>query len=1115
MATQITQLSNIVDDYNLDKSSAVGAVGGITDQITRERIINNFDLWCLLCGDPNNQLKRQKFVICLIDTIHDHYTTKGSRMWKLWLAHYIIRRDILLPIVTINNNPIVVALKSDLLANNIYLFKKIDAIPYDETTKVAPPDIILNHSDWLDLIKAPECVEMGFELLTRWIKRRDEDYGYNLIGYCSESFNLPVGATLGSASDYTTAAAAAAAAAAADPFNAAAAAAVAAADPNAAALSAAAAANPTAAALSAAATTAANNVASFQNLSSQTTNRISSMVFVKYNVLTQYYSINWNGNGPSLYLADQGAPNLTKIGSGAWILQLGLGGIYDKGGTKGSGTRFNDQPGDKAIFEKANYEGILGYETFQLNNTGAGNEPQWEGLLPIPSISGTKTYTTVSALMSEKLKYTFKTQVRQFVFGKTVGTTFNKIFRYLKNITGGDKITNNLISSTSFFDVNEKGLSPTTDIKRLGDWSQSYEVKGSDIYLFATGDYLAAGIACYFNNVTTLLNLPLLPTNKADAGCLIMFNKTMSQKKTPLTCSAVTAASSSGPNFIFNNYSDFKEERRKMPKASFGGKPPKKKISRLMGGDPEIYNIGDVNTFIKILLNPDEYKISDSDLLLLLTTFKTTMIKNLLKIIVGTLWSHLSIRRQNISQKELQQFDEDTNVFYSEYKDRPPYYLEKPHSGYEKILKIKKNFKKIFTDSNGISEFEDKLIEYNTTIPENSTYVFQENIELEEPNQSPPFIIRDVDLTESYKQFMIGDTQMISEFLLNITLSVFVETDEFKKFLLDIKLKDYFEESDQTARKISYDEYLSYIINICALCNLQINEVSESDPVNEVSKSKVTLEQYRIFVINFACSNVLKHFIELFLEIQIDDKGIKFPFQLTIANILKLTTPRSENVIPRSNNPLVLKSAPRGAAKPYDRPANELRRQEALQIGIRAGGNLKVLKRRKELIKPKQPTPKQPTPKQQTPKQPAPKQPTPKQATPKQPTPKQATPKQATPKPATPKQATPKQSTPKQATPKQATPKQATPKPAVPKPAVPKQATPKPAVPKPAVPKPATPKQEKPKKALLVLDKKYRIKELKEVAKNNNIKLSKKVDDKYVALNKKELITTLNKRKLI
>jgi hypothetical protein len=57
--------------------------------------------------------------------------------------------------------------------------------------------------------------------------------------------------------------------------------------------------------------------------------------------------------------------------------------------------------------------------------------------------------------------------------------------------------------------------------------------------------------------------------------------------------------------------------------------------------------------------------------------------------------------------------------------------------------------------------------------------------------------------------------------------------------------------------------------------------------------------------------------------------------------------------------------------------------------------------------------------------------------------------------------------------------------------------------------------ENKSNKSYIILEKQYRIKELKEVAKNNNIKITKKVESKYVSLNKKELITVLNKRKLI
>jgi hypothetical protein len=43
----------------------------------------------------------------------------------------------------------------------------------------------------------------------------------------------------------------------------------------------------------------------------------------------------------------------------------------------------------------------------------------------------------------------------------------------------------------------------------------------------------------------------------------------------------------------------------------------------------------------------------------------------------------------------------------------------------------------------------------------------------------------------------------------------------------------------------------------------------------------------------------------------------------------------------------------------------------------------------------------------------------------------------------------------------------------------------------------------------------YNTKELKEIAKKNNIKVTKKIEDKYVTLNKKELISKLKRKKLI
>ena len=62
------------------------------------------------------------------------------------------------------------------------------------------------------------------------------------------------------------------------------------------------------------------------------------------------------------------------------------------------------------------------------------------------------------------------------------------------------------------------------------------------------------------------------------------------------------------------------------------------------------------------------------------------------------------------------------------------------------------------------------------------------------------------------------------------------------------------------------------------------------------------------------------------------------------------------------------------------------------------------------------------------------------------------------------------------------------------------------------VTKPATKPATKPTKPVT---KPYNTKELKEIAKKNNIKVTKKIEDKYVTLNKKELISKLKKKKLI
>jgi hypothetical protein len=1127
-------------------------------------IVNNFDLWCFMENDPDERKKRQKFVICLLDTEHDHYDkAKDKPMWKSWIAYYINKRDKLIPIKTDNTS-----IPTNLNTTKTQLFNNISTISLTGllTGKAAPKILLTNHN-WLTTCCA-NATEIGFELFTRWIKRRDKAVGDKLIGYCQHGFTLPSGA------------------------------------------------NVPATALS-------------------PTNRVSSMVYAKKAEQEQLNSIIWSpvNSAQLYYLYDQGAPNFTNIGkvsgTSSWKLAIGLGGNYDKSGKKGSGTQFNNTSASKVFFNGTDFEGILGYDNFELNN-GVTTKvtPRWEGYLLLP---GNTKYILISSLISDPNKDKIKSAVQQFVSGAITKVT--GIYQYLSNINGGKSILNVLSTSKNFSEINEKGISPTTDIKRLGDWSQSFEVKSNDDYLFATGDYLAAGIACYFNEVTTLLKIPKLlngSTVKSTSGNLIMFNSSMAQKPNPFSCKTGTKGTI-GIEQLFVEYSNFRNARKQ---AQLGGKRTKKNL-KLKGGvgvdvemkkDEELFanvemadeiekhddadiKIDDIYVFVKLILNPEKYNISQQSKTELELINKE--IKNkLLSIMVGTLYLHLKNRKE-INLKNRKEINKDEEILHENSQ---------------------KNFDVISEDL------------YKKELSGNASF-YVVDLEVSDENEKSSFTVLPETLLIDgiYFDFIKEYDDYMEDRSNNIIYWLQSKVDKFKL----TRLEDFFHEDDRSLDTLSYNEYLSYITNIHALSSdfkssFVVNESGEDlleDPINyedlvdddgDITQFIKNEHFYNAFY-NLTCFNILEHFTELIVEgieeykeliVKVSTESesesesyeqnhkidihallnIKYyrymptiltiysPYMTNILNIIideiteeikikteektkkteeikiktdqdeimKLTELDSElieldseliELISKISNlkkylqiskdfdtlmvsvkahsqaqaqdPSVassfsnmhlqhqqeksrLQRKRRGYGKEniYNNEQDVVKKRDVVKSFLnfdlkrrkrtnqassvsinleKLGGNMKILKR--EDLKP---TPKPAVPKQATHK-PTPKQPTPKQSTPKQPTPKQSTPKQPTPKQSTPKQSAPKQPSPK--------------------PVVPKQATPKPAVPKQPTPKP--------KKALIVLDKQYRIKELKEVAKNNNIKLSKKVDGKYVALNKKELITTLNKRKLI
>jgi hypothetical protein len=1006
-------------------------------------IVNNFDLWCFMENDPIMRRKRQKFVICLLDTEHDHYDkAKDKPMWKSWIAYYIHERDILIPINKVNTS-----IPTNLNTTKTELFNNIGSISL--TGNAAPKTLLTNHN-WLTTCCA-NATEIGFELFTRWIKRRDNAYGDKLIGYCQHGFTLPSGV------------------------------------------------NVPATALS-------------------STNRVSSMVYAKKAEKAQLDSIIWSPviSAQLYYLYDQGAPNFTNIGkvngTSSWKLAIGLGGNYDKSGKKGSGTKFNNNLGNKVFFNGTDFEGILGYENFELNNGVTKVTPRWEGYLRLP---GNSKYILVSSLISDPNKNTIKSAVQQFVSGVTTKVT--GIYQYLSNINGGKSILNVLSTSKNFSEINKKGISPTTDIKRLGDWSQSFEVKSNDDYLFATGDYLAAGIACYFNEVTTLLKIPKLlngSTVKSTSGNLIMFNSSMAQKQNPFSCKTGTKGTK-GTDQLFVEYSNFRNARKQ---AQLGGKRTKKNL-KLKGGvdvemkkdeelskdiDYELFadvemadeiekhddadiKIDDIYVFVKLILNPEKYNISQqskTELELINKEIK----KKLLSIMVGTLYLHLQNRKNFKLNKDEEILHENSQ----------------------------RNFDVISEDL------------YKKE-PSDNTSLYVEDSEVSDENEISSFTLLidgiDFDFIKEYDDYMEGRSKKIIDWL---------------QSKVGERLEDFFHEDDTSLDTLSYNEYLSYITNIHALSSefkssFVVNESGEDlldDPINyedlvdddgdttQFIKNEhfynafynltcfnilehftelivEGIEEYRVIIVGYKPDNPLKlstkysHYMTKILEIQLREKEIKeekrdddlskyldtskrldemmLKYQATQKRLL--TKKRGHDKENKDGNIYenndgkrqVLISSSTSAQQRTIQSKSRTNLSRTLEKATELdGGNMKILKR--EDLRP--------------------------------------TPKQSAPKPVVPKQATPKQSAPKPVVPKQATPKPVVPKPVVPKQSVPKQPT----------PKQPTPKS---KKALLVLDKQYRIKELKEVAKNNNIKLSKKVDGKYVALNKKELITTLNKRKLI
>ena len=221
---------------------------------------------------------------------------------------------------------------------------------------------------------------------------------------------------------------------------------------------------------------------------------------------------------PLLVFSDQGVPkNPFKLKTGNYENCIGIGGLYDKT-TRSSNTSDKFMPHVYPITLRKNvFEGVLGYNSITINNNGNTFILEYKGTNFTRNIDDTN------------LKHA-KTQFR--LYASAPATPSVKFFSDWLNVLTVSNIGNILkkaiqsgplssqvsITSQAYINITAQlsitsqlfeYLSLIFDMKRIGDWSQSYELNQMKPTLinsiFNTVDGIAAGCAVYFQEIATLL----------------------------------------------------------------------------------------------------------------------------------------------------------------------------------------------------------------------------------------------------------------------------------------------------------------------------------------------------------------------------------------------------------------------------------------------------------------------------------------------------------------------------------------------------------------------------------------------------------------------------------
>ena len=348
--------------------------------------------WCNQEPLIQDKKKRQKYVICILDTLHDFYEypvkinsvsyTKPDIVLK-WAEYYFLNSHTYCPLI----NPL--------------------PLPAG-----VPPNIVFTNPQQLNYV-CSHATTIGKELLFAWWDQTKA--ATSLIRYCQESF-VPAGTN---------------------------------------------------------------------------TNK---GIFVSRRQKTSFSNLTTNTT-PLFVFSDQGVPkNPFKLPSASYVNSIGVGGLYDKNLIPSKTSDVFTNSGFPITLSKGDFEGVLGYDSITILTTGDSFELDYQGVTDTRNINDTN------------LKHA-KTQFRQYAITPAApNVKFFTDWLNVLSISGNiGNILKTAIQTGTIPPFVFQYLSLIFDLKRIGDWSQSYELSGIHINsIFNTVDGIAAGCAVYFQEIATL-----------------------------------------------------------------------------------------------------------------------------------------------------------------------------------------------------------------------------------------------------------------------------------------------------------------------------------------------------------------------------------------------------------------------------------------------------------------------------------------------------------------------------------------------------------------------------------------------------------------------------------